>query len=99
LGERRVKRLAVVAEDSLIVEAIAIALRRSGEFNVIAHIDARSASAEEIVEAAPEVVLIDEMEDSERSIALIREVKAASDGITVIVLTLSPETARLDEMF
>ena len=93
------KRLAVVAEDSLIVEAIAIALRRSGEFNVVAHIDARSASAEEIVEASPEVVLIDEMENSERAIALISEVKAASDGITMIVLTLSPETARLDEMF
>jgi DNA-binding NarL/FixJ family response regulator len=99
LGERQVKRLAVVAEDSLIVEAIGIALRRSGEFNVVAHIDARSASAQEIVEVSPEVVLIDEMENSERPIALIREVKAASDGITVIVLTLSPETARLDEMF
>ena len=93
------KRLVVVAEDSLIVEAIAIALRKSGEFKVVAHIDARSASAEKIVDASPEVVLIDEIEGSEQPIALIREVKSASDAIMVIVLTLSPKAARLDEMF
>lgn len=93
------KRLAVVAEDSLIVEAITIALRKSGEFSVVAHMDARSASAEKVTEASPEVVLIDEMEDSEQQIALIRQVKSASEAITVIVLTLSPAAARLDEMF
>jgi len=94
-----VKRLAVVAEDSLIVEAITIALRKSGEFNVVTHMDARSASAEKVTEASPEVVLIDETEDSEQQIALIRQVKSASEAITVIVLTLSPAAARLDEMF
>jgi DNA-binding NarL/FixJ family response regulator len=93
------KRLVVVAEDSLIVEAIAIALRRSGEFDLVAHLDGGSASAAEVIDASPEVVLIDEMERSEKPIALIREIKAASDTVTVIVLTLSPEATRLDEMF
>ncbi len=93
------KRLVVVAEDSLIVEAIAIALRRSGEFNMVAHLDARSASAQGIVGAAPEVVLIDEMEHAEQPVALIREIKAASESVTVIVLTLSPEGAHLDQLF
>ena len=93
------KRLVVVAEDSLIVEAIAIALRRSGEFSLVAHLDARSASADEVIDASPEVVLIDEMESPELPLALIREIKATGEGITVIMLTLSPEAARLDEMF
>jgi DNA-binding NarL/FixJ family response regulator len=93
------KRLVVVAEDSLIVEAIAIALRRSGEFNLVAHLDGRSASAEQILDASPEVVLIDETDPSERSLALIREIKALGEEMPVIVLTLSPEAARLDEMF
>jgi DNA-binding NarL/FixJ family response regulator len=93
------KRLVVVAEDSLIVEAIAIALRKSGEFDLVAHLDGRSGAAEEVILAAPDVVLVDEMERSERSMALIRAIKAARENITVIVLTLSPETARLDEMF
>lgn len=93
------RRLVVVAEDSLIVEAIGIALRKSGEFNVVAHIDARSASAEKVIEASPAVVLIDEMDQSERPIPLIREIRSMSDAVTVIVLTLSPEAARLDEIF
>jgi len=93
------KRLAVVAEDSLIVEAIAIALRKSGEFDLVAHVDARSASVESIVGASPEVVLIDEIERTERAIELIGEIKAEDDGITVIVLTLAPEAGWLDEVF
>ena len=93
------KRLVVVAEDSLIVEAIAIALRKGGEFNLVAHLDGRSASAEKIMEASPEVVLIDEVERSDEPIALIRAIKAASESVATIVLTLSPEAARLDEVF
>jgi DNA-binding NarL/FixJ family response regulator len=94
-----VKRLAVVADDSLIVEAIAIALRRSGEFDLVAHLHARSASADAVLEASPEVVLIDELDPFEQTLDLIRGLKAASETITSIVLTLSPESARLDEMF
>jgi DNA-binding NarL/FixJ family response regulator len=94
-----VKRLVVVAEDSLIVEAIAIALRRSGEFNLLDHIDARSASVEKIVEAGPDLVLIDEMDQSDRAADLIRRIKAERESIAVIVLTLSPESARLDKIF
>lgn len=93
------KRLVVVAEDSLIVEAIAIALRKSGEFNLLGHLDAGSASVERLVEAGPDVVLIDEMDQSDRVVELIREIKAERESIAVIVLTLSPEAARLDELF
>jgi DNA-binding NarL/FixJ family response regulator len=96
---RLVKRLAVVAEDSLIVEAIGLALRKSGEFNLVAHLDARTAGVPEIVAAMPEVVLIDELDRSEQTLGLIREIKLADEEITVIVLTLSPESAQLDELF
>jgi DNA-binding NarL/FixJ family response regulator len=94
-----VKRLVVVAEDSLIVEAIAIALRKSGEFNVLGHLDARTASVEQILEARPDLVLIDQTDHSDRSVELTRKIKAARDGIAVIVLTLSPDGAELDEIF
>jgi DNA-binding NarL/FixJ family response regulator len=94
-----VKRVVVVAEDSLIVEAIAIALRKSGEFNLLGHLDGRSASVEKIVEAGPDVVLIDEMDQPDRAVELIRQIRAARDTIAVLVLTLAPESARLDEIF
>ncbi len=92
----RVKGLVVVAEDSLIVEAIAIGLRRSGDFNVLAHLDARSATARQIVDANPDVVLLDEMESSDQVIELIRQIKSERESIAVIMLTLAPDQASPD---
>ena len=93
------RQLVVVAEDSLIVEAIGIALRKSGEFNLLGHLDARTASVQQIVEGEPDLLLIDEMDQSDRAVELIRQTKAERNSIAVIVLTLSPESARLDELF
>jgi DNA-binding NarL/FixJ family response regulator len=94
-----VKRLVVVAEDSLIVEAIEIALRKSGEFSLLGHLDVQSASVEKIIEDRPDVVLIDEMDQSDRAVDLIRQIRAERDSVEVIVLTLSPESAWLDDIF
>ena len=93
------KRLVVIAEDSLIVEAIAIALRKSGEFTLLGQLNPRTASIETIVEAGSDVVLIDEMDQSDRAVELIRQIKAERESVAVIVLTLAPESARLDEIF
>jgi DNA-binding NarL/FixJ family response regulator len=93
------KRLVVVAEDSLIVAAIAIALRTSADFQLVGQLDGRLASAHEIVAASPDVVLIDEMQDSDKAVELIRQVKSERDNIWVIMLTLSADSTRLDAMF
>ena len=58
------KRLVVVADNSLIVEAIAIGLRKSGEFKLLGHVNGRTGSVRTIVDAAPDVVLVDDMERS-----------------------------------
>jgi DNA-binding NarL/FixJ family response regulator len=94
-----VKRLVVIAEDSLIVEAIGIALRKSGEFHMLGHLRAHSASVEKILGTHPDLVLIDDMDQSDQAVELTREIRAAREGITVILLTLSPDSAQLDEMF
>lgn len=88
-----------MAEDSLIVEAIAIGLRKSGDFRLLDHIDARSASVEKIVEASPDVVLIDYIEHSDRALELIRQIKAERESIAVVMLTLAPDPALLDAVF
>jgi DNA-binding NarL/FixJ family response regulator len=94
-----VKRLVIVAENSLIVEAVALGLRQSGEFTVGDYVDGRTATIQEIVEAAPDVVLIDEMEDAERTLELIREVNQGMPEVLVLVLVLSSEPGWLDELF
>lgn len=93
------KRVVVVAQDSLIVEAITIALRKSGEFNLLGHIEAGSPSVEQIVDQEPDLVLVDEIDQSDHVVDLIRQIKAQRQSIAVILLTLSPESARLDEIF
>jgi DNA-binding NarL/FixJ family response regulator len=92
-------RLVVVADNSLIVEAIAIGLRRSGEFNLLGHVDGRTASWRPIVDAAPEVVLIDEMDRSESALELIRRLKAECPRVTVIALTMVFDADWLDALF
>jgi len=93
------KRLLIVADNSLIVEAIAIGLRKSGEFKVIGHVNGRTASAQSIAAARPHVVLLDDMGHSAQVVDLIREVKAEQDRITVIVLTLAMDPEWLDGVF
>jgi DNA-binding NarL/FixJ family response regulator len=93
------KRLVVVADNSLIVEAIAIGLRKSGAFKLLGHVNARTGSMKAIVEAAPDVVLVDDMEGSEESIDLVARIKAEQERVAVIVLATSMDPDWLDAIF
>lgn len=93
------QRLVVVADNSLIVEAISIGLRHSGEFKLLSHVDARTASWRSIVDADPDVVLVDDMDRSDEVLELIRRIKSVSSGVVVIVLTIGMEADWLDAVF
>lgn len=93
------KRLIVVADDSLIVEAIRIGLRESGEFNLLGSVGASTARAAEIVATGPEVVLVDDMEQSIDAADLVRSIKAQAPTVSVIMLSLSMDPEWLDEVF
>ena len=93
------KRVVVVADKSLIVEAIAIGLRNSGEFTLLGHVDARTGSVRAIVGAGPDVVLVDDMNHSERAVELVGQIKADQDNVAVIVLTTSMNPGWLDAIF
>ena len=97
--EGRLKRLVVVAENSLLVEAIAIGLRRSGEFKLLGHVNGRAGEVNTIMEANPDVVLVDDMVRSDRAIELVEEITAERGDVAVIVLTMSMEPAWLDAIF
>jgi DNA-binding NarL/FixJ family response regulator len=98
-GGDQVQRLVVVADNSLILEAISTGLRHSGEFKVLGHINARTASWRAIVDASPDVVLVDDMERSDEALDLIREVTSVSPQIAIIVLTIVMDADRLDAAF
>jgi DNA-binding NarL/FixJ family response regulator len=93
------RRLVVVAQDSLIVEAIAIGLRRSGEFRMLDDCIECTGGVETIMESEPDVVLLDDMDCLDHAAELVRQIKAEHERVTVIVLTLSMESDRLDAIF
>src|SRR5690242_1058196 len=93
------KRLVVVADNSLIVEAIAIGLRKSGAFKLLGHVNARTGPIEAIIEAAPDVVLVDDLEGSDESVELVSRIKAEDERLAVIVLSTSMDPAWLDAIF
>jgi DNA-binding NarL/FixJ family response regulator len=98
-GGRAIKRLVIVADNSLIVEAIQIGLRQSGAFNLLGHVNARRTSARKIVHAAPDVVLVDDMDHSELALNLIRGITEESEDVTVLVLTVRMDEEWLNEIF
>ena len=93
------KRLVIVADNSLIVEAIRRGLRQSGEFHVLGHATVGTTSAETIVGVHPDVIVVDDMHRSEVVVRLIREVKAADARVAVIVLSLSMDPGWLQQVF
>ena len=93
------KRLVVVADNSLIVEAIAIGLRKSGEFKLVGHVSGRVGAVRAIVEAEPDVVLVDDMDGSKQAVELVEQIKAEHGDVAVIVLATSMDSEWLDAVF
>lgn len=82
------RRLVIVADDSLIVQAVRIAFRQSSEFKLVGHADARRTSAETILGAEPDAILLDDMKHSDRALQLLGEIRARDDNVAVLLLTL-----------
>lgn len=92
------RRAVVVAENSLIVEAIAIGLRGSGEFDLLESVNGNAVSVDRVLVGDPDVVLLDD-DLSESTLALVRELAATRPEVVIITLTLAPEPDRLDALF
>jgi DNA-binding NarL/FixJ family response regulator len=97
-ADRR-KRLVVIADNSLIVEAICIGLRKSGEFTLVGHADPRRASASTVVSVRPDVIILDDMGRSEGAIAFIRDLVCEAERLSVIVLSVDMDQEWLARAF
>jgi DNA-binding NarL/FixJ family response regulator len=93
------KRLVIVADNSLIVEAIRVGLRQSGEFNLVGYADIRRAVPSTIAGVNPDVVLVDDVNHSERTLSLIRDLTAENEQLVVIVLSVEMEPDWLEQVF
>jgi DNA-binding NarL/FixJ family response regulator len=93
------RRVVVVADNSLIVEAICIGFRKCGEFDLVGHADGRSTPVTVILGARPHVVLLDDMGRSGRTLELIGEFQSADAQVTTIVLSVAPLPNWIEQLF
>jgi DNA-binding NarL/FixJ family response regulator len=93
------RRVVLVADNSLIVEALRAGLRHSGQFNLVGYADTLRTSAAAIVRVHPDAVLLDDADRSGRPIELVRELKAAEADLVVIILTLEMSPDWLERAF
>ena len=70
------KRLIIVADHSLVVQAIRLALRQTAGFQVIGFVDGRQSVAATLAAHKPDVVLVDDMQVPEHALARLGEVAA-----------------------
>lgn len=96
---RRAKRLVLVAENSLIVVALRAGLRESGEFNLVGYADPRRTSAATILAVRPDAVLVDDVDQSDCAIELIRELRLEAEQLSILVLTLDMSPDWLEQVF
>ena len=66
---------------------------------MLGHVNASTESIQAIVEAEPDVVLIDDLDGSDESVELVTKIKAERAGAAVIVLSTSMDPAWLDAIF
>jgi DNA-binding NarL/FixJ family response regulator len=89
----------IVADHSFVVQAIRLALRQTAGFQVVGFFDGRSSVRDALLQLRPDIVLIDDMEETENALARIREVKAELPDAKALLLTMRMEQAWLDQAF
>jgi DNA-binding NarL/FixJ family response regulator len=89
----------IVADNSLIVEAIRFGLRKSGEFHLVGHAHPARTSASAIVAVRPDAVLIDDIDRSACVADLIRDLRIEDAHLSMIVLSAEMDRDWLEHLF
>jgi DNA-binding NarL/FixJ family response regulator len=83
-----VKRLLIVADRSMVLHTIRLALRQTAGFEVIGFVDGRSCVRDALVEHHPEVVLVDDAEDTDDALERLRECNEHAPSAQLLLLTM-----------
>jgi DNA-binding NarL/FixJ family response regulator len=88
-------RVLIVAENGLTAEGIRRELRHTPTFDVVGFVDGRGSCHQTISLAAPDVVVIDEMDAGSRVLARIRETREAAPAAKLVLITMSMDPSWL----
>ena len=98
-GGGGMKRLMIVADHSFVVQAIRLALRQTAGFQVVGFFDGRGSVRDALTELRPDVVLVDDMQETENALARLREIAEDAPEAKSLLLTLRMEAEWLDQVF
>ena len=93
------KRLLIVADHSLVVQAIRLALRQTAGFQVVGFVDGRQEIRSALLESRPDVVLVDDMQNPDHPLERLREVAELCPDAKSMLLTVRTEDDWLDDAF
>ena len=93
------KRLMIVADHSFVVQAIRLALRQTAGFQVVGFFDGRGTVRNALQELRPDVVLVDDMQETENALARLREVAEEAPQAKSMLLTLQMDPDWLEQAF
>jgi len=94
-----VKRLLIVADHSLVIHGIRLALRQTAGFQVAGFVDGRVEIAGALERVTPDIVLMDDMQESEHALARLREVAALAPEAQAVLITLRMDDEWIQEAF
>jgi DNA-binding NarL/FixJ family response regulator len=93
------KRLLIIADHSLVVYAIRLALRQTAGFQVMGFLDGRASVRAQLLDLRPEVVLVDDMQNPEDALERLREVREVVPDAKALLLTLRVEDEWIEQAF
>jgi DNA-binding NarL/FixJ family response regulator len=93
------KRLLIVADHTLVVQAIRLALRQTAGFQVVGFVDGRQEIRGALAESRPDVVLVDDMQNPDHPLQRLREVAEHCPDAKAMLLTVRTEDDWLADAF
>jgi DNA-binding NarL/FixJ family response regulator len=93
------KRLLIMADQSLVVHAIRVALRQTAGFQVVGLLDGRRTASARLAELDPDVILLDDMQNGDRALARLGEAAEHAPEAACVLLSTRMDEDWLDEAF
>jgi DNA-binding NarL/FixJ family response regulator len=90
-------RVLIVVDNALTAEAIRREMRHVPSYRVIGYVKGRSPCAMAVADAAPDLVVIDDMGERQLTLSRIREVRVAVPKAKIVLLTVRMDRAWLTE--
>jgi DNA-binding NarL/FixJ family response regulator len=90
-------RVLIVVDNALTAEAIRREMRHVPSYQVIGYVNGRSSCAMTVAQAAPDLVVVDDMSERQLTLSRLREIRLAVPSAKIIMLTVRMDADWLAE--